>query len=178
MEIVRKLISDNTDKSGGTNKTNDKSDTLGLISAVLGKSNKDVERLVGVISSINTSGADKLKRIGKGSLENRVEEATAGNRKDNILKSVENILNKAGGQLGTKTAKVGKGADKLAGAIGGVAKFALKFAKMIPIIGTVVTALSSLSAIIGIVVESGKKYAWDVQKEYRGMLKKWFQLWY
>ena len=109
MEIVRKLISDNTDKSGGTNKTNDKSDTLGLISAVLGKSNKDVERLVGVISSINTSGADKLKRIGKGSLENRVEEATAGNRKDNILKSVENILNKAGGQLGTKTAKVGKG---------------------------------------------------------------------
>lgn len=175
MEIVRKLVSDNIDKSGNTNKTNDKSDTLGLISAVLGKSNKDVERLVGgVISSINTAGADKLKRIGKGSLGNRVEEATAGNRKDNILKSVENILNKAGGQLGTKSVKVGKQAGKLASAIGGVAKFALRFAKMLPVIGTVITALSSLSAIIGIVVESGKKYAWDVHKEYRGMLKSGF----
>lgn len=174
MEIVRKLVSDNIDKSGNTNKTNDKSDTLGLISAVLGKSNKEVEKLAGVVSSINTSGAGKLKKIGKGSLENRVEEATAGNKKDNILKSVENILNKAGGQLGTKSAKVGKEAGKLAGAIGGVAKFALKFGKMIPVIGTVITALSSLSAIVGIVVESGKKYAWDVQKEYRGMLKSGF----
>lgn len=168
---IGKIFSDNTDESGDTKKTNDK---LGIISAILGKSNKEIERLTGVVSSINTSGADKLKRIGKGSLENRVEEATAGNKKDNILKSVENILNKAGGQLGTKSAKVGKEAGKLAGAIGGVAKFALKFGKMIPVIGTVITALSSLSAIVGIVVESGKKYAWDVQKEYRGMLKSGF----
>ena len=168
---IGKIFSNNTDESGDTKKTND---TLGLITAILGKSNKEIERLTGVVSSINTSGADKLKRIGKGSLENRVEEATAGKRKDDILKSVENILNKAGGQLGTKSVKVGKQAGKLASAIGGVAKFALKFGKMIPVIGTVITALSSLSAIVGIVVESGKKYAWDVQKEYRGMLKSGF----
>lgn len=153
-----------------------------------GISTRDIRSLE---KTIVTSNRDVVKAI-SGINSNRIQTAvsktqssfgggTANSRIDAILNKTQKDLGKSSGMIG-RAAKAYSGSTKATSSksmkamkvIGRVVKIAFRFAKFIPIIGGIITALSSVFTIISTVAEQGKKFAWDAQKEYKAMLKSGF----
>ena len=139
----------------------------------------DIRVIERSIISSNKSVISAINRLG-----GKTKEAS-GSPFDRI----DDILNRRNSDLRNKSGATGRAADAfrgnnggdVAGASGGIVKTLgritgslVQFAKFLPIIGGIVTALSSVATILSVVASKTKEFAWDSQLEYKAMLKSGF----
>ena len=99
-------------------------------------------------------------------------------RRNNRIESVLNNINKkrgmAGNMGGRNAPNTNSRLKRSMAQLGRVVGMIGRLAKFVPVIGGIVTALSSVAALVTAAAGSIKEHAWTLQQEYKGMLKSGF----